>query len=210
VRLRTRLARVVLQRPRQLLAVVAVTFGVAAAYASYGSGLPVGTSQFGGPPPPASLQVILDDLFVDGGCITASQAAEAMKPRMAAAGFGQWTFRTTGGENAECVGAAVDMDANQVVFIAAIPAAIQAQLSLVADQLLEQCQTADEASEMIRSALREAGVEGVDWELVRTGSIYGPSDLIEEIRRHVSSGCATFGGSGWTAAGVRRFYVSAR
>jgi len=157
------------------------------------------------------LQGIFDDLFIDGECISAADAILAIEPRMTEAGLGRWTARVPpGADVAECVGATANTEAEEIVLLAAVPPVVQAELAALADQLLSECHDGDEASDILRSSLGIAGVEGEDWELVRTGSIYGPSDRIEEIRDHVESGCAIYAGSGWSANGLLRFFVGAR
>jgi hypothetical protein len=197
-------------RPRLLLAITVAVFGVGGAFVGYQMNQPTASAIWPGVSPPPDVQDGVRSVFGDDQCVGAETAAAEVRAMLDTLGRSEWTIvRGAGAEGATCVGASIDSEARQVVLLMALSPAVREGIDGVAEQLLQECRSRDEAVQLVESV---AGVSGDEaWEVRTDGSqSYGPAGRIDEINRHVEQGCWIYAGTGWTAEGLRVYWVGGK
>ena len=197
-------------RPRLLIAITVLVFGGGSALVGYEVSRPPARTGFSGVSPAPEVQDGVMTLFGEDRCVAADAAASQVRAKLDALGRSDWAvIHGPGAQGATCVGAAIDAEARQVVLLMALEPQTREGLDAVAERLLQECRSKDEAVQMVKSALEGAGADA--WELRTDGSrSYGPSDRIDEINRHVEQGCWIYSGTGWTADGTRIYWVGGK
>jgi hypothetical protein len=210
----SRVSRLMRARPRLSAAIVIVVFGVVGTYIGYvinqspTSTAPNG-SAFGDPSPPANLAAALAEVLAEEECLPPDRAEAAIRASLVELGLTGWDVTPApGARDASCVSAWIDTVGQEIHLSMALHPDVKTGLEDVADQLLRECRTKDEAADLVRSVLIGAGEDG--WELRTDGGIAGPSDRKEEIRQHVADGCWIYAGTGWTADGTRLYWIGGR
>jgi hypothetical protein len=193
---------------------VIVVFGVVGTYLGYvinwsPTSMETNGSPFGDPSPPALLESALAEVLAEEDCLPPDRAEAAIKASLVELGFKGWDVTPApGARDANCVSAWIDTVGQEIHLSMALHPDLKLGLEGVADLLLRECLTKDEAADLVRSVLISAGEEG--WELRTDGGIAGPSDRKEEIRQHVADGCWIYAGTGWTADGTRLYWIGGR
>ncbi len=193
-----------------LIAITVLVFGGGSALVGYQINRPPARTGFTGVPPAPEVQDGVMGLFGEDRCVGADAAASQVRANLDALGRSDWAvIRGPGAQGATCVGATIDAEAREVVLLMALEPQIREGLNGVAERLLEECRSKEDAAQMVKSVLEAAGAEG--WELRTDGSIsYGPSDRMDEIMRHVDQGCWIYSGTGWTGEGTRLYWVGGK
>jgi hypothetical protein len=188
-------------RPGVLLAATIAVFGAGGLLLRYGVEQGSQGTGFDGVPAPPALQEAIAGIFGDDRCIGVADAERMIQSKLEELGFGKWTIhKGAGADNAACVAAGLDAEAQEVELVMALGPDVQAALQAAREELLSNCRAKDDAAQMVESVLLEEGLEG--WEVRTDGPIVGPADRIDEIERHVERGCWILSTTGWTAAGT--------
>lgn len=197
-------------RPRLLIAITVLVFGGGGALVAYEGNHPGTAWGFTGVAPPAPIEERIGGLFGKDRCVQAEVAASEARAELDAVGATDWVVvRGPGAEGTTCVGAAIFGDSREVVLLMALDPQTHKGLEAIAEQLLQECRTKDEAVTMVRAVLEAGGEEG--WELRTDGSkSYGPSDQIDAIEAHVARGCWIYSGTGWRGDGTRLYWVGGK
>lgn len=188
---------------RRSLLLVAVV-GVALPLAALGGILP-GLQDA---PPPPELENRVFSLFSEDVCVSPQAAEEQVNGVLADLGYSEWGVEFgTGAADTECVAAGLIGETRTVILVMALPPDVRTGLTAVQEQLYDECRTKDEATALIETVLREAGMES--WRIeTSSGSPAVPIDRAEEIERHVESGCWVYSTTGWKADGTRVFWIA--
>jgi len=197
-------------RPYASAAMVIVAFGLAGilVLAAQALSRPTSAGSFGEGPPPADINAAVLEILADDRCIPAQEAEAAMRSRLDALGHPSWTIgRGAGVRDGGCVTLSIEPAEQRVVLLMALDPAVRKGLEAVATELLQECKTKEEASELVRAVL--SGTEG--WELRTDGGLAGPNEMtVEEVQRHWDAGCWIYSGTGWTAEGVRIYRIGGK
>jgi hypothetical protein len=196
-------------RPYLSAAMVIAAFGIVGALmAAPGLNRTTPARSFGDGPPPADIDAAVLEILAEDRCLPAEEAETAIRSRLDALGHSSWTIgRGAGVKDGGCVTLSIEPVEHRIVLLMALDPKVRKGLEALADDLLRECKTKDEASELVRGVL--SGTEG--WELRTDGGLAGPNEVtVEEVRQHVDAGCWIYSGTGWTAEGVRIYRIGGK
>lgn len=202
------------EHPRFAIAATVLLVAVGAILIRYSvTGSPIGVANVPwneqGQPPPAEVQATLDRRIPADSCVAARELEPQLAADLASAGLTSWRIRRgTGVEDTTCVGAATDSEARTVTLLMAVPPDLREKLDAVAEALLAECKSKDQAAALVEAVLSRFELTG--WELRQGGRINYPSDRADEVRRHLEAGCWIYSGTGWTDGGVRLFWIGGK
>lgn len=163
----------------------------------------------GDPSAGPAIDEVIRLVWNDTECVSAREASAVLPEMLADRGHAAWVVSWAPGvRGSSCVGATVDSATREIILNQALRPEVTVALEGVADELLRNCLTEEQASEVISSTLRELGETG--WELRSDGPLGGPIDRIDEVRRHVDAGCFICSGTGLTPEGHRLYFVGGR
>lgn len=149
---------------------------------------------------------VVDRAVRGSDCLVADEAIGRIRAAIDAAGMAAWTIRAApGAASATCVGEGIDADNHTIVIMPGVGAAAAA-LDDVAARLMSGCLDRQQATQLLLSTVRGAGVEHAQ---IRTdGPLAWPDNQRDAVRRHLASGCTVFSGSGHDEAGHPVYYLS--
>lgn len=198
----------VIARPRLLLAVVIVAFGLVGGVLRYVVDKPI--SVFGnGPAIPPALETLLPTILTPGKCHSARQTVPEVEASIRRAGLEGWTVELAPGVGPEdCLSSTVDAAAAKVVLISGLHPTVKAAIDRVAARLLDECHSKASAIELVKEAI--AAGPSAPWELRTDGGVMGPSEQMDQVHAHVDAGCWIYAGTGTKADGSRVYWVGGR
>lgn len=150
-------------------------------------------------------QVIADTLAGDH-CTTPSAALTTMRSALDQHEFTEWALHAGADlSGSACVTATIDGQTRRVVLIPALRPEVRSALQRVTEDLYKECLSKDAAIARLSATLRDLGEQGFE---VRTdGPVTAPVERRNEVFSHVDQGCWIYSGTGWTADGLRLYYV---
>jgi len=149
--------------------------------------------------PPPEVDAAVAGVFQDRDCISAAEARPMIRDRLDEIGYPAWTIEsrsyTSSSQNADearCVGAVVI--GGTVALLPAPGTDILEAMELVADELLLDCYSRDEAKQLVTTALAAHGAEGWTISGDPSGPQSYPTDQEQAYLQHVADGCVVYAG----------------
>lgn len=150
----------------------------------------------------------LAPLFPEDECVGHEEAARRLRQGLDELGLHDWGIRTDSTiPGARCVmfGAAADIKA--VILLGRADPGVPAAMDQVADQLLAQCFTAAEASELVEKAMLDLGVTQFVVSTDPLAPKAAPIDKAEAYQQHVADGCFVYSSTQLARDGSGRLVV---
>ncbi|MBA3779001.1 MAG: hypothetical protein H0X16_06865 [Chloroflexi bacterium] len=161
--------------------------------------------------PQPALEAALEEVFAASGCITATEATDAIRARLDAMGHGDWEIETRPGtEHPRCVSAGLISPQHVVVLLPAAGRDVAEALEGVRDELLRQCLGRDEAIQLVSSVLTSLGATDFRVSADPWGPQGAPMDQLEAYQSHVAAGCYVYSAMGYDADGKAIHYLWGR
>jgi hypothetical protein len=144
--------------------------------------------------------------LTEGRCVGRQEAADLVRRRLDALGLTDWNVRVDDRiREARCVTFAAIGDDHEVLMIASMGGDVANALDNVADQLLRECLSRDEAFTLIRSTLETLGVSNPNIQSTGIRQVPVPGDAYLE---HFRNGCAVYGGAQFDSVGRYTWFIS--
>lgn len=161
--------------------------------------------------PEAALEVeIAAALAAGDGCLTAHDAEAVIRPRMDAAGYGDWVIEVRpGATESLCATIGYVAPHHAVVVMPAAGEEVAGAISLMSEELVSNCYSREEAIGLVRSTLTSLGVTNFEVRADPWGP--GPQMPIDQIDRYqakAAEGCTLWAGLGWDANGRALYHLS--
>lgn len=157
--------------------------------------------------PPPEVESAVAEVFGERECVTAAEARPDLRAKLDAAGFAAWPiesrqFRSSGQTVDEARCAVPVIIGSAVALYPGAGADILEALELVADELLTDCFTREQATQLVTAALAAHGVEG--WKITSdpTAPQGVPLDQEQQYREHMENGCVVYAGMPYGAGEV--------
>jgi len=145
--------------------------------------------------PQPALEAALAEVFAQSDCITASDATDAIRARLAALGYADWEIEPrSGAADARCVTAGLVTPYHVVILFPAPGRDVLEALGGVADELMRRCLGRNDATELVSSVLTSLGVADFSVRADPWGPQGAPLDQIDAYRSHVDAGCFVYVG----------------
>jgi hypothetical protein len=157
----------------------------------------------------ADEQRVLDDLgrYTADGCLTAEQAKALFRERLNALGLSDWTIRANDSiREAPCVTGGAVGDTHEVMLIPSFGGKVSHAVDNLSAQLMRECRNRDEAVDLLRSTLINAGMSDPK---IEVGGIRGiPLEYYEAYQQHVANGCYVYAGSQFDNVGRYTWFIA--
>jgi hypothetical protein len=147
---------------------------------------------------------------VPGGtsCVPIDRATAAIRERLDAHGFSDWTIRSTAGVGtAPCINTGYLASEHVVLLFAALGQAGVDAVHAAADELLANCYGRSDAIALISSVVRSIGVTNFRVAADPWGPQGGPIDQYEAYKAHVAAGCFVYVSLGYEEGGQSVYYL---
>jgi hypothetical protein len=190
------------RRWRVLLLVAAAALLVAASAATAGKLLYPDVANPG-------VELALEEAVPGGtSCASVDDATAAIRERLDAHGFTDWTIRPTAGVGtAPCVNTGYLATEHEVLLFAALGQAGADAVHAAADELLANCYGRSDAIALISSVVRSIGVTNFRVAADPWGPQGGPIDQFEAYKAHVAAGCFVYVSLGYEEGGQSIYYL---
>lgn len=158
--------------------------------------------------PQPALEAALKEVFAQSGCVTATDATDAIRARLDALGYADWEIESRpGAEHARCVAGGLLTPEHVVILLPAAGREVAEAVAGVWDELMRRCLGKDEATQLVSSVLTSLGETDFSVRADPWGPQAGPIDQIEAVRSHVAAGCFVYSGMGRDADGHANYYL---
>ncbi len=145
--------------------------------------------------PQPALEAAVAEVFAQSGCVTATDARDAIRARLDALDYADWEIEARGGvERARCVGAGLVTTEHLVILLPAAGRDVAEAMAGVAEELMRRCLGKDEATRLISLVLTSLGVTDFSVRADPWGPQAAPIGQIEAVRSHVAAGCFVYAG----------------
>jgi hypothetical protein len=156
----------------------------------------------------ANEERVLADLgrHFGNACLTAEQAKTLIRERLDALGLSDWTIRADDRiREAPCVGAG-GTGTNEVILIPSMGGKVGQAMDNLSAQLMRECRSRNEAVDLLRSTLVEAGM--VDPK-IEVGGVRGiPLEYGDAYQQHAADGCYVYAGSQFDSVGRYTWFIA--
>lgn len=157
--------------------------------------------------PQPALEAALEEVFASG-CVTATDATDAIRARLDASGFTGWGIESRpGAAQARCVAAGLVTPEHVVILLPAAGRDVAEAMAGVAEELMRRCLGKDEATQLVSSVLTSLGATDFSVRADPWGPQAAPIGQEEAVRSHVAAGCFVYSGMGWDAGGHAKYYL---
>jgi hypothetical protein len=159
--------------------------------------------------PQPALEAAVAEVFAQSGCVTATDAKDAIRALLDASGHADWEIESRGGaDHARCVTAGLLTTEHVVLLLPGAGRDVAEAMAGVAEELMRRCLGKDEATQLVSSVLTSLGETDFSVRADPGGPQGGPIDQIEAYRSHVAAGCFVYsGGVGRDADGHANYYL---
>lgn len=145
--------------------------------------------------PQPALEAALGEVFAETGCVTATDATDAIRARLDALGYADWEIELRGGAaEARCVAAGLVTPEHVVILLPGAGRDVAKAMERVAEELMRRCLGRNDATELVSSVLTSLGVTDFSVRADPWGPQAGPIDQIDAYRSHVDAGCFVYVG----------------
>jgi len=155
---------------------------------------------------PAEVRTVLDRSFSTDECVRLAEAWVAVGEGLVPLG---WSVGVSPGVvGPDCVRYYLDVAQQTVTLSYAQSPELQIAIEEVRAQLLKECLSEPDATELLRSEIERLGDR--KYEIRTDGPVGGPPESLAAIEAHVNGGCTVYSGSGWGADGTHLYFLAGR